>query len=72
MTLLGLMVVVVPHLFVLSFLSGGLSLLLWWVNCCYVDREPLRVILWWATEGLALVTILSWGVLVVREFSLGL
>src|SRR3989442_3273422 len=71
MTLLGLAVVLAHDLFVLSFLTGGLALLLWWAGSCFVRRESWRVAARLATEGLALVTIVCWAVLLIREFCSG-
>lgn len=72
MTLLGTTVLLAPSLFVLSFLTGGLALLTWWVGACYVNREPWHGIIWWGTQALALVTLVCWAVIVIQEFRAGI
>jgi energy-coupling factor transporter transmembrane protein EcfT len=71
MVILGSFSVVAPDPFVLSFLTGGLAILLWWLSC-FVTRDPLVRILWWLTQSLALLTLLFWGIVFVREIRSGL
>ena len=52
MTLLGASVALAHDLFVLSFFTGGLALLLWWIGSCFVRRPSWQVAVGLAAQGL--------------------
>ena len=72
MTLLGATVAVAHDLFVLSFLTAGLAILLWWVGSCFVRRTSWSLVIGLTAQGLALVTLVCWATLLVREFRRGI
>ena len=69
--ILGSFAVLAPDPFVISFLTGGLAILLWWLSCL-AQRDSWVSILWWSTQGLAFLTLLCWGIVLAREFRAGL
>jgi hypothetical protein len=70
MVALGAFAVVAPDPFVFSFLTGGLAILLWWWSG-FAKRDSIVTILWWCTQGLALLTLVCWAIVLVREFRAG-